>query len=461
MEFNYPSMVPWVQGPVCQNAILCYPAYIGHSITEAPLVFINHNIHIITKDALVLTSDDFDDPHYVYWRNSQDPDFTFLELFFGPLFSALSVGVFFLICRTFEFSRKNSTVLTLFFGLTTTVWAYSQTSLNSIPLEFFILLGFLFFRKFQSERSAINLILCGTSFGFAFLVRPDAILFIIPLFFFLLNDFRKQDKKIKKFLFLITPLIVSYGIYRIIDYVRIGTSLMTGVSSSASTVASIGNNSTLPVGIFGLLLSPGAGLLIFSPILFTIFLSFPDFYKKHKRDCILLLSFIALFLINYGASSAWHGFVSWGARYLLPIIPFLLLPLGATLEKRRNKILNIFLVSLGGVGFFFNIVYLIQDVSWFVWTYPGSHTGLFGLAQPGDALYLNPSTFWTFENSQLTHSIIMMFQHLQPDIFLLKLFGPLVYGFVIAAILSVPIYLLFNLFKQKSKPVDYHLDSVV
>lgn len=453
MEFNYPDMAPWATGPVCKSAILCYPSYIGHSITEVPFFFINHVFHIITKDTVVLTNKDFDDPHYIYWRNSQDPDFTFLELFYGPLFSALSVGLFFLICRTFNFNQKNSVILSLFYGLTSTVWAYSHTSLNGVAVTFFILFGFYFFRKFQKNQSAVNLILCGTSLGFAFLVRPDAILFIIPLFIYLIYNLTKENGKVKKFFSFIVPLVLFYLIYKAIDFARYDYNTKDAISKTTSDVASLIGLPN-PTSVFGLLLSPGVGLFIFAPILLTVFFSFPDFYKRNKSECILFLSFVAMFLNVYGGGNLWHGLVAWGARYLLPIVPFLLLPLGASLETRKSKLLKIFLIILGGFGVFFNIVYVIQDISWFVWTYPGSHTGLFGIATASDPLYINPAVLWSFEYSQLTQSMMTAFTHLQPDIFLLKLFGPLVYGLAIIAILSTLIYLLCNLIRSKSKPND-------
>ncbi|MGI0011207.1 MAG: glycosyltransferase family 39 protein [Nitrosopumilaceae archaeon] len=452
MLFEYPEMTPHSWAPICLNAIFCSAANIGHSITEAPLVFINHNFHIITKDTVVWTTDDFDDAHYVWWRNNLNPDFTFMELFYGPIISALSVGVFFLICRTFNFRQRNSTMLALLFGFTTILWAYSKTSLNGVPVTFFVLLGFLFFRKFQKNQSPINLIFCGASYGFGFLVRQDAFLFILPLFFFLIYEITQQHSKIKKILAFTLPLIPFYVIYRVIDFIRVGTTAEAGIATSASTVVSIGSGGNpIHEGIFGLLLSPGAGLLIFAPILLTIFFAFPDFYKRNKRECILLLSFAALFLIHYGPNGHWHGFVAWSARYLLPIVPFLLLPLGASLEKRKNLIFKSALLVLVTLGVFFNLAYVVQDVSWFVWTYPGSHTGLFGIALPTDPIYIHPRVLWDFEYSQLTHSILKMIEDLQPDIFMLKLLGLQVFATIFTAILASLSYLLISLTRSKSK----------
>ena len=149
-SFNVPIMNPHNLGPLCSNGILCYSPSIFYSITQVPFISLNHFFQIITFDTITFTTNDFLDPHYVFWRNSEKPDLIFMELFYGPFFSALSVSVFFLICLEYKFTKKTSVILSLLFSFTTMMWAYSNTSLNVVPALFFILLGFLFYKKSQT-----------------------------------------------------------------------------------------------------------------------------------------------------------------------------------------------------------------------------------------------------------------------------------------------------------------------
>lgn len=453
LYFDYPELFPpsTLTGPICKNAILCTNTFIGHPVTEIPFVFINHIFHIVKQDTVVLTTNDFSDGLYVWWRNNQNPDLTFMELFYGPTFSALSVGVFFLISRTYGVSEKNSVLLSFLYGLTTMAWAYSKTSLNAVPMTFFILLGFYFFRRYENSRSCTSLILCGFSMGFGFLTRPDAAFFIVPLFVFFLISLKKQTKKIKKIVSFMIPLLISYGIYQLIDFIRFGTSVASGVSSTSQAIAStpFGVSSATLYGALGLLFSPGVGLFVYSPILLSAFFSFYDFFKKDKRHCILFIVFASYFIIHYGGGESWHGLVAWGARYLLPITPFLLLPLGISIEKRKKMHLKIILLSLAAIGFLFNVVYASQDVSWFVWGQMGSSDhGLYILgSEPNIELRIHPVTIWTFEYSQLTLSTKAFFDYFQPDIFLLKLFGPLLFAIILAALLIPMSYKLLKFLK--------------
>jgi len=159
--------------------------------------------------------------------------------------------------------------------------------------------------------------------------------------------------------------------------------------------------------------------------------------------------------------TSWHGLVAWGPRYLLMAVPFLLIPLGASLEKRNKKFMLLLILTLGALGVLFNLAYVVQDVSWFVWSMPGSHTGLFGLHVLGNFMMgIHDGIIWSFQFSQLTHSISMMFTALQHDIYLLHAFGTSAYLVIFVSLLSFLFYLFRRVTKhnivstENSKPVE-------
>ena len=449
--FQYPEYFPLNERSICNSAILCSQVTIGSALTQVPFILLNHTFDFVTSSTLVLTNDDFPDPHYVFWRNSIEPDFTFTELFYGPFFSALSVGMFYLVSRTYGFSTKISIFLTILFGITTPIWAYSQTSLNIVPVTFFILFGFFFFRKFIITTSSRYIVLSGIVLGFAFLIRNDAILFIIPLFFFFIfmslknSNKIKNSKRIQNFLLFTLPMIFSYFIHVQIGLVK-GLVYHDAVSYPTSFLKQV---SLMYLNMFGMLFSPGVGLLIFSPILFTMFLSYFDFFKKNKIECLLFVSFLVAFLVFYGQSSdTWHGLNGWAERYLLPMIPFLLLPLGFSIQKRLNKKFYSILIGLGSLGFIFNIFYLVTDVSWFIWGVMGSGRGLYELGHITSALWVHPLVIWTFDYSQLTHTVKYAFEYLHPDIFWLKAWGLHFYSIFSIILISSFTYCLIYLNKK-------------
>ena len=454
--FQYPEYFPHNTNHVCLNGILCSQTYIGSSLVEIPFIFINQTFTLIDQDTVFFAAEDFGDPHYSYWRNSINPDFTFLELVFGPTFAALSVGVFFLVLRSYRLSFSTSIIISLLFAFSTTVWAYSQTSLNVVPAAFFILLGFYFFRKFLISSSKLNLLISSITLGFGFLVRPDSILFIIPLFFYFIfilfqRTIGYYPSKIKNlviyFPLFVIPLFSSYGLQKFVDLIRFGA----GNTLEYVGVINIINpaHHGVTIGTFGMLFAPGVGLFIFAPILLTCFFSFPHFFQKHKGECILFIAILSCFILFYSQSHAWHGLNAWGERYLFAAMPFLLIPLGFSLEKFSSKRFTILLICLGSLGVFFNISYLVNDVSWFIWGLMGSGKGLYELGHIETILWVHPLTLWTFEFSQLTHTIKYLFysleKSLQLDIYLLKVLGPNLYSIFFILPTSVLVYFIIRL----------------
>ena len=466
---------PHHRGGFCSNGITCYPVSVFYSITEVPFIALNNYFHIITSDTLVFSTNDFADAHYVFWRNSENVNLVFMELFYSPFFSALSVGIFFLICLEHKFTRKTSIILSLLLAFSTMIWAYSNTSLNVVPACFFLLLGYLFFKKFYRLNQNKFLLLSSASLGFGFLIRTDVILFIIPLWLFLLVNILKRNSKINSLLFYSAPLAFSYVVDKIVFSLKYIPSdeVVDAIGTKADITSSVGADllSFLPggsgiihnlTGAFGMLFAPGVGLFIFAPILLTVFFSFPDFFRKSKAECLLLLSFIVMTIIYHSDLEHWHGLVSWGSRYLLLLMPFLLIPLGASLEKRSKKFMLLIVSAFGSIGALFNLAYVVQDVHWFVWSTPGSRTGLFGIGIPEFGqfnLWINDVIIWTFQFSQLTHSISLMFTGLQHDIYLLHLLGTSAYLVIFVSFLSLLFYLFW--YVTKNNPISTENSNLV
>jgi hypothetical protein len=266
-------------------------------------------------------------------------------------------------------------------------------------------------------------------------------------------------------LFYSAPLLFSYFVNKIIfslKYIQSDEAIDAAGNTSSVTSNLIGEFSSfifssnithIFIATFGLLFAPGVGLFIFSPILITVFFSFPDLYRKNKSECLLFLSFFISTLFYHADLQHWHGLVAWGTRYLIPLIPFLIIPLGTSLEKRNKKFMFLIIFIFGSLGVLFNFAYVVQDVSWFVWSTPGSTVGLFALGLPHIGqfdLWINDVVIWTFQYSQLTHSILLMVEGLQHDIYLLHLLGIPVYISVLTLFLSSLFYFLRYILKQKT-----------
>lgn len=88
-------------------------------------------------------------------------------------------------------------------------------------------------------------------------------------------------------------------------------------------------------GLQGLLTSPGKGLLITSPTILLAFIGFPKFWQTYRREAIAIGGLFLTFLLVYSTRRGWHGGACWGPRYLLPVLPLMMLPALEVVKRWR------------------------------------------------------------------------------------------------------------------------------
>jgi len=111
---------------------------------------------------------------------------------------------------------------------------------------------------------------------------------------------------------------------------------------------------------------------------------------------------------------------------------------------------KISVIFLAIAGFLINLVYLLQDVSWFVWGFFGSdERGLYSLGRKADGgvyeLWVNPVIIWTFEFSQIVQSTMMLLAKPQLDLFLFKILGIELFLVCLVSTISILFYMLVKL----------------
>jgi hypothetical protein len=71
-------------------------------------------------------------------------------------------------------------------------------------------------------------------------------------------------------------------------------------------------------------------------------------YRK-APEAVLLGSLIAIFPLGYATCPQWHGNLCWGPRYIVPAIPFAVLPLGELIVRKGISRLFVLLLEIAGV----------------------------------------------------------------------------------------------------------------
>ncbi len=115
-------------------------------------------------------------------------------------------------------------------------------------------------------------------------------------------------------------------------------------------------------GILGQLVSPGRGLLLYSPVFLLSLAGLRPFARRHRAEAGLALSIILIHLLLYGKWFMWHGGFAWGPRFLVPTLPFWALLLAPVIEQTgANRGLRLGLAGLTAVSVAVQIPLLLVD----------------------------------------------------------------------------------------------------
>jgi len=276
----------------------------------------------------------------VYWIDLQ-LGFKFDWQFFNSLalyttiFSAVAVVLVYRISRLFSFSSATSFLLSLVYGFGTLAWVFSKTFFAHPYSAFFVLLSIYFILLTEKKKIAKYAVFSGISLGILATLEYAnlAVAGLLALYFVMRN-------KRKYLLHLIIPIIPFAVAVLAYNYSIFGSPFLIPLNFHYS----FGNTaqtqwfkfSKTKEGLNGLLVSTSAGLLYLSPILLLSIVGFKEFFKKNRLlAAIFAVSFLSM-LFFFASSESWHGGNSYGPRYLLFVVPFLIFPIGFVIEKYKD-----------------------------------------------------------------------------------------------------------------------------
>lgn len=313
------------------------------------------------------------------------------------LIGLTSVVIF---CLSFEIygSKRLAFLLGIIFNVCSFIFPYHSTFWPQ-PLQTLTIIAALFFiykslhhsssficsyatNAADNRRTGIYYSMLGGLFiGLAIMAHPSSLI-VIPGFigYFLLQI--KQQNKEKLVSFLVALIIVVFFIGSI-NYVRFGSFTEFGYGYYQSLSAHSGWE-----GVIGLILSPGAGLIFYFPLVILVPLGLKYMYRKDKRlfflcTYVIVVNWLYSGTLSYAEPLSWTGWIAWGPRYLLPILPFITIAVGALFHDLNRKLgLKISITILCVIGF---IVNLFGTLTWV-------HYG-FAYGWASDGLWLNPNSF--------------------------------------------------------------------
>jgi 4-amino-4-deoxy-L-arabinose transferase-like glycosyltransferase len=248
-----------------------------------------------------------------------------LVILYLPIVTALTVVALNAVLVELGITRLWAAALSLIFAFGTMAWHYSGVMFSEPLLALMMVLALLGVLRFRRTGQMRWMLTAGSASGVALLVRDDSLFLVLVPFaiYAALVVMRRNPswaRRARGALAWLIP-IGAAGLFALAYHlVRYG--------SGSGPYANDGMGFTQPLlgGLYGLLLSPGAGLLVFVPVLALAFFGFPEFSRRWRAEASLIAALVVLRFLFFARWWDWQGGATWGPRYLVPLIPLMLLP---------------------------------------------------------------------------------------------------------------------------------------
>jgi len=279
---------------------------------------------------------------------------------FVAICAALAALVLFKICRLYAPPPASLLAsFTLAFG--TIVWPFSTVLFEHDVAMLFSLLGVYCVLRLVKKHDAGSkeyalVAAAGASIGIASTIEYLSALMIIPLLAFMV--YRRKLNIFSGSLFGLTfipgPILdLVYNQYVTGSPLVFPEDLLVAAHGQ-SALSRFDPSQLLTVPIYNLL-SPNRGLFLISPVLLLGVYGIVRMYRSDKLrgDALLFISIFLLGLFPYSAWSDWWGGYAFGPRFLIDVLPFLVIPIACVLSDsvlgraRTTKVafLSLFLLS--------------------------------------------------------------------------------------------------------------------
>ena len=256
-----------------------------------------------------------------------------IQFFLSPIYTAAAAAVIYLLLRKRAYKHATSLFCAIAFGMGTIALPYARMHFRE-PLAALTLVLALYLTELVADQGnkpsqrVIYAVLFFISLGLAVLTKiTTAVILPILLVFFIIKNVR-----------MLTSLprtgnknrVLVVGVFFFIFFMSSIVFLLPTASLSRFTLRFVDYiRYTLPrlphdhfwQAIAGLLLSPGKGLFVYSPILLLLLVG-----PKHAKNRGWMVGFFALLSLTatqaYIYNDEWWG-ITWGTRALLPVLPLL------------------------------------------------------------------------------------------------------------------------------------------
>jgi len=248
-----------------------------------------------------------------------------ITMLFNPIITIMTALMLYACATYLGASSRHAFWGALLYGSATMAVPYTQTLFGE-PFAGLLLLTALYALLRAPEKNTWYLgagIALGATVGVNYSYAV-----LLPFYgLFVLWQNRQQNladlirANIRPVLMLVLPVIM-WGIALLVyNLLRYGNPFTSGYNFEEGE----GFNYPLFWGLFGLWLSPYRGTFWYSPILLWLFIGGRSLWRNHRALFLLVMGVTLAQSIVYGMWWSWHGGIVWAPRFIIPVLPLLML----------------------------------------------------------------------------------------------------------------------------------------
>jgi len=264
----------------------------------------------------------------------------------GPLCGALAAATLWSLAAALGHPRYVVALLTGLLVVATQTWPASRDGFPHVVVLLLVLVAAR--AAITWSRPVWSAAAVGGALGMMLLVRPFDAVVTAPVVLAWLLAFRARGDLAagvlgRNVVALALPLALAAALVAWHNHLRFGGALLFDEPGTQVF------NTPFATGAHGLLLSSGRGLLVYSPPLLAGLCGLPLLARRRPADAALLAGLALALLAGYATYAHWDGGICWGGRYLVPLIPLLLLPAGELLARRGPAMALTLCLGIAGV----------------------------------------------------------------------------------------------------------------
>jgi 4-amino-4-deoxy-L-arabinose transferase-like glycosyltransferase len=244
----------------------------------------------------------------------------------------------------FTKDRTAKILVTVAYGLGTPALMYSTVFYGHQVAALFTFSAFMILFLVKKERlTAKWLPFAGALLGLSFLTEYTQGVTIALICMYYLSYGRRADDAAR----LLLPLALVSSSVLAYNYACFGDPISFSYAHSfffgeQHSIGILGVTTPDPSQLFDILFGPKRGLFYYSPILLF---ALPGFYYSlksiYRAECIACFLICLQLVLMNPYYSAWPADCSLGARYLVPMLPFMCVLLANSFEKERIRMLSL------------------------------------------------------------------------------------------------------------------------